>query len=32
MTAYLSIALLGICGLMLLAHFAEIKKSHRNDG
>jgi hypothetical protein len=32
MAAFASIALLGVCALMLIAHFAEIKQSHRNDG
>lgn len=32
MKAALSIALLSICILMLIAHFAEIKKSHNKNG
>lgn len=30
MTAVLSLALLGLCVFMLIAHFGEIKNSHRN--
>jgi hypothetical protein len=32
MTAFISIALLGVCVLLLVAHFGEIKKSHHNNG
>jgi len=32
MSSILSIALLVICGCLLVAHFIDIKKSHNNNG
>lgn len=32
MSAIISLVLLGVCVCMLIAHFAEIKNSHRKNG
>jgi hypothetical protein len=32
MSAIISLVLLGICVLMLIAHFAEIKNTHKKNG
>lgn len=32
MSAFISLVLLGICVVMLVTHFAEIKNSHRKNG
>lgn len=32
MSSLISLVLLGVCVLMLITHFAEIKNSHRKNG